>query len=68
MTEQKTPKAAPARRNPPRPAPAMRQPQSAQAVAAQWRQYRADTPIAVEVFLPPALCEALDALADEVSP
>lgn len=34
-------------------------------VVAQWKDYRANTPIAAEVFLPPALCEALDALVAE---
>lgn len=34
--------------------------------AREWRAYRSATPIAAETFVTPALCAALDELADEV--
>lgn len=69
-----SPKPRPApRRNPPKPAQQMRESNAAarhvemsRTAAREWRAYREATPIAAETFVPPALCAALDELADEV--
>jgi hypothetical protein len=37
-------------------------------VVREWLAYRDSTPIAVETFVPASLCQALDALAEEVAP
>lgn len=71
MTNPK-PRATP-RRNPPKPAQEMREGNAAdrhvemsRTAAREWRAYREATPIAAETFVTPALCAALDELADEV--
>ena len=73
MTEQKTtqetaPKAASARRNPPRPARQMRpdadaKVAAAEKVAAAWREMCQNEPLAVELLMPRELRNALGELA-----
>jgi len=66
MTEQSKPKAAPARRNPPRPTPQMRDQQArldaGAKVAQVWEQMCREEAIAAELFTPAPLREALGAL------